>query len=295
MSCQNRKQMERKPEMEVQEESINNDKIKTFCTEKKDDKSNHMSEVNGNRMHKRGLLESYQNGNSILTTQNVVLFIYMCFVHICPVTGLSRACLASISTMKFVNECPKSPEDAHKRAIEMNCCEKPQNCTSPDKFKYHCLKLAQKDEYVEVCAPVTLISCHCAIYDPIAGVPQMDNENRYQGTLENCTYYSNMYHEKGCSGIFETFNSTEKSINISMPCPEKKTNTVRDSTEDNDVLITVAVVCSIIVAVLVGTIIFFLKLDVCRNTARRQGFNGPENQNNQRMQFENLLRLEEQQ
>lgn len=62
MSCQNRKQMERKPEMEVQEESINNDKIKTFCTEKKDDKSNHMSEVNGNRMHKRGLLESYQNG-----------------------------------------------------------------------------------------------------------------------------------------------------------------------------------------------------------------------------------------
>lgn len=25
------------------------------------------------------------------------------------------------------------------------------------------------------------------------------------------------------------------------------------------------------------------------------GFNGPENQNNQRMQFENLLRLEEQQ
>lgn len=282
--------------MEVQEESINNDKIQTLCTEKKDDKLNHMSEVNGNRMHKRGLLESYQNGNSILTTQNVVLFISMCFVHICPVTGLNRACLASISTMKCVNECPKSPEDAHKRAIEMNCCEKPQNCTSPDKFKYHCLKLAQKDVYVEVCAPVTLISCHCAIYDPIAGMPQIDIENRYQGTLENCTYHSDMYPDKGCPEIFTTFNSTEKSINISMPCPEKKLKTFAVSTEDNNNVLIAAAVVGPIAVVVVGIItVFLIRNLLSRNTARRRRFNGPENLNNQRIQFANLLGLVEEQ
>lgn len=69
MSCQNRKQMERESEMEVQEESIKNDTIQTFCTEKNPDKLNHMSEVNGNRMLKRGLLESYQNGIYFLSLQ----------------------------------------------------------------------------------------------------------------------------------------------------------------------------------------------------------------------------------
>lgn len=198
--------------------------------------------------------------------------------------------------MKLVNECPKSPEDAHKRSCEMNCYEKPQNCTSPDKFKYHCLKHAQKDVYVEVCAPVTLISCHCAIYDPIAGMPQIDIENRYQGTLENCTYHSDMYPDKGCPEIFTTFNSTEKSINISMPCPEKKHKTFADSTEDNNNVLIAAAVAAAIVVVVVGIITFFLiRYLLCRNTARRRRrINGLENQNNQRMQL-NLLRVEEQQ
>lgn len=61
--CQNQKQVEREPEMDVQEESIKNDKIQTFCTEKNADKLNHMSEVTWNTMDKRGLLESYQNEN----------------------------------------------------------------------------------------------------------------------------------------------------------------------------------------------------------------------------------------
>lgn len=294
MSCQNRKQMERESEMEVQEESIKNDTIQTFCTEKNPDKLNHMSEVNGNRMLKRGLLESYQNGKRISTKQNVVLFISICFIF--PVTGLNRACPASTSTMQLVKQCPKLSDDAHKRACEMNCYEKPQNCTSPDNFKYHCLKVAQTDVYVEVCAEVIRVSCHCAIYDPTAGKPQMDIENRYQGTLENCTYNSDMFHGKGCPGIFETFNSTEKSTNISMPCPEKPHNTFADPTEDNKNVLIAAAIAAAIVVVVVGIITFFLiRYLLCRNTARRRRrINGLENQNNQRMQL-NLLRVEEQQ
>lgn len=55
--------------MDVQEESIKNDKIQTFCTEKNADKLNHMSEVTWNTMDKRGLLESYQNGIYFLSIQ----------------------------------------------------------------------------------------------------------------------------------------------------------------------------------------------------------------------------------
>lgn len=68
--------------------------------------------------------------------------------------------------MKIVKECPKSAEDAHKRACEMNCHEKTQNCTSPDNFEYHCLKLGQTNVHVEVCAEVKRISCkyQCFLY-----------------------------------------------------------------------------------------------------------------------------------
>lgn len=81
------------------------------------------------------------------------------FGQICHVMGLNRACLASISTKKIVQECPKSVEDFTKRAYEMNCHQIPQNCTSPDNFQYHCLPTEDRNIFVDVCAEVKYISC----------------------------------------------------------------------------------------------------------------------------------------
>lgn len=78
------------------------------------------------------------------------------FFQICPVVGLNGA---SISTMKIVEECPKSVEEFTKRACEMNCHQKPQNYTSPDNFQYHCLPTENRNTSVDVCAEVKYISC----------------------------------------------------------------------------------------------------------------------------------------
>lgn len=37
---------------------------------------------------------------------------------------------------------------------------------------------------------------HCAMYDTTAGIVQTDINNRFKGTLENCTYRSNTFHGK---------------------------------------------------------------------------------------------------
>lgn len=181
---------------------------------------------------------------------------------------------ASISTMKIVEECPKSVEEFTKRACEMNCHQKPQNYTSPDNFQYHCLPTENRNTSVDVCAEVKYISCHCAMYDTTAGIVQTDINNRFKGTLENCTYRSNTFHARGCLGIFEAFNSTEELPNISMRCPanienKKTANTNMDSFEENGTAAIVAIVG--VVVVFVGIIaVLLIRCLVRRSAARRR-------------------------
>lgn len=219
-------------------------------------------------------------GKCLSTMQKVVFCI--CIVVICPVVGSTRVCLESISTMKIVNECPKSVEDFTKRACEMNCYQKPQNCTSPDNFEYHCLQTEDRNVSVEVCAEVKYISCHCAMYDTTAGIVQTDNNNRFKGILENCTYRSNKFNARGCPGIFETFNSTEEFSNISMRCPanienKETANTNINSFEENAIA---AVVVGVVI--FVGIIAVLLKrCPVRKSAAKRRRDNNVEFPNNQ--------------
>lgn len=59
---------------------------------------------------------------------------------------------------------------------------------------------------------IWLLIGHCAMYDTTAGIVQTDNESRFTGIMENCTYYSNMFHGKRRSKIEKTL----KRLNIHL-------------------------------------------------------------------------------
>lgn len=199
------------------------------------------------------------------------VLIFICFMNL--VKSSNGTCSASISTMKEVKNCPESQKEWRKRADQMNCLKVPQNCTSPETFQYHCLQTEKRLKYVELCSPTKHISCHCAMFDTVAKIVQGDNEKRFRGKLEHCTFLSNAFNvlkARGCFGNFETFNSTENSTNIPseyFKFPENttkhnnKTNTYMTSTEGNDnVAIAAAVIVPVVaVAIVIGIIGYILK------------------------------------
>lgn len=228
-------------------------------------------------------------GKCLSTMQKVALCFCMCVI--CHVMGLNRACLASISTKKIVQECPKSVEDFTKRAYEMNCHQIPQNCTSPDNFQYHCLPTEDRNIFVDVCAEVIHISCHCAMYDTTAGIVQNDDDTLFKGTLENCTYRSNTFHAECYRGIFEAFNSTEEFVNISKRYPANFENKNTASTNmDSAVVVAVVVICVVIIAVIITVVLIRCRMQ--RSAAKRRRDNNEEFPNNQ--DLENRLIEEEQ-
>lgn len=225
-------------------------------------------------------------GKRILRPRDLIFICVMCLVK-----NSNGTCSASISTVKEVNNCPESKEEWNERAFQMNCLKVPQNCTSPEKFQYHCLPTEKRHKYVELCSPIKRINCHCAMFDTVARIVQYDNDKRFRGRLENCSYLSNAFNvlkAKGCFGIFVTFNSTKKSTKIpSEKFPENvehnKTNTYMTSTEGNDdVAIAAAVIVPVVAVALVGIIGYIVK------TRRRR--NGTQHSNDEQNEMQQLNR-----
>lgn len=230
----------------------------------------------------------------IISKPRVLFFICL----MCIVKSSNGTCSALKSTIKKVNHCPESKEEWNKREDQMNCREVPQGCTSPEEFQYHCLPTENRHEYVELCARIKLISCHCPMFDTTAELVQSDDNKRFPGKLENCTYHSNAFNVlkvKCCFWTVETFHSTEKSMNISseyLKCPENfennKTNTYVESVEgNNNVAIAAVVVVAVLAAGIIGIIVYISK------TTRRRREGGEGNQRNRDVEMHHLNREEQ--
>lgn len=77
-----------------------------------------------------------------------------------------EGCPQSIPTITFVHSCPKNITEIIKAKERKQCYLISQNCTTPDKFEYHCLPNKYINKFVEVCASKTVIvGQHCAYYD----------------------------------------------------------------------------------------------------------------------------------
>lgn len=64
-------------------------------------------------------------------------------------------CSWSSQTLQTVTSCPENTDERKVRDRKKNCesIARKQNCTKPEKFKYHCVMNALENALIEVCAP----------------------------------------------------------------------------------------------------------------------------------------------
>ncbi|XP_062566021.1 uncharacterized protein LOC134228389 [Saccostrea cucullata] len=74
------------------------------------------------------------------------------FFIFAPIESNSIICEHSISTIVFVDDCPRSLKEWTKASGRKRCHNIPQNCTSPDQFQYHCLLDPNNQRLFEICA-----------------------------------------------------------------------------------------------------------------------------------------------
>lgn len=75
-------------------------------------------------------------------------------------------CLLSSQTLQTVTSCPENTDEMKVRDRKKNCdsIAREQNCTKPEKFKYHCVINALENAFIEVCAPEYRIHGMCLSY-----------------------------------------------------------------------------------------------------------------------------------
>ncbi|XP_056014795.1 uncharacterized protein LOC125675832 isoform X3 [Ostrea edulis] len=66
-------------------------------------------------------------------------------------------CSPSRQTVRETMSCPRNKEEWTMRAKKMKCHDHPQNCTSTDNFKYHCVLNVWGNATIELCAEERVI------------------------------------------------------------------------------------------------------------------------------------------
>nr|XP_022290811.1 uncharacterized protein LOC111102397 isoform X2 [Crassostrea virginica] len=137
----------------------------------------------------------------------------------------SSVCKASLPTIRDVEKCPITADDWVFAAKKKHCDEiaSSQKCVpDSDKFVYHCLVNKNRMGFVEVCAPIWILTGFCGFYDTDAG-------RIYNDVNKDCTKFdespcpkrfnsSDIYKYTGCFDITEedkkvqSFTSSEQHL-----------------------------------------------------------------------------------
>lgn len=162
-------------------------------------------------------------------------------------------CKQSIPTLAVVNACPESKVNWEKAEEKKQCYQITQNCTTPEKFTYHCLPNKSLDHLVEVCAPVqNIVGHHCSFYDMGKNSVKANFHQSCKKHEIPCPkfYLSNSSFEyQGCYKTVRRKVVAYPSTNCSETPPD-----ILYSTKDNDAI---TVILIIVVIILVGGIIYW--------------------------------------
>lgn len=138
-----------------------------------------------------------------------VILIFFGFI-LNQTNGSGEGCLQSIPTRTVVAACPKGITEWIKAKRRKMCHSISQNCTTAEKFEYHCLPNTLLDLFVEVCAPTkVIIGQHCPSYNMDLNVIETNFNQPCKDHLTPCldVYQSNtIYNYPEC---FKEFNNKE--------------------------------------------------------------------------------------
>lgn len=142
--------------------------------------------------------------------QTALVFLWIYFVPKVSCEG----CLESIPTIAVVNRCPKDISEWIKSKSRKQCHLVHQNCTTLERFEYHCLPDKYHESFIEVCAPrKNIVGGHCPFYD--------EEENSVAINL----YQSCKEHTTPCPDLYNS--------NVAYRYQECYTDALKRNTDDN--------------------------------------------------------------
>lgn len=155
-------------------------------------------------------------------------FLVLSILHVERCTSQSRYCQDAVDSVKIVDSCPMSKADWDDAARRKDCgrIASKQNCTTVEKFQYHCAVNGRRNKLIEVCAPTRIIFGHCVEFNELGGVIQDQLSSPCNATFPKCAEYyisSEVYKYSDCyklvskndgSLTFEGNTTTPKDILI---------------------------------------------------------------------------------
>lgn len=144
--------------------------------------------------------------------------------------GISRYCQEAVKSAESVRSCPMSKKEWEIAARKKNCSKiaSQQNCSSAEKFQYHCVINGYRNETLEVCAPLRMIFGHCVEFNRLGGVIQDQYSSPCNDAFPKCDKYyssSNAYKYPDCYQLV----SLSGIINSTTTMKYHKTSTTDES------------------------------------------------------------------
>ncbi|XP_061169167.1 uncharacterized protein LOC133178489 [Saccostrea echinata] len=205
-----------------------------------------------------------------------LLFIFApIFSVISEIESKSIICEISINTFVYVNDCPRSLEEWTKASDIKQCYNVPQNCTSSEQFRYHCLLDPSNQRLFEICATERIMTGQ---FCPKFNIHGFRLENNYARPCVNstpsCPYHyssTDVYKYKNCYQQESTSNENSHGIttvSILRGNTSKKSKGMHDEPKPPFPVYAIIIIPCVCVATLIIILIFVIK---CLVKKRRKG------------------------
>nr|XP_034315328.1 uncharacterized protein LOC105348132 isoform X2 [Crassostrea gigas] len=119
----------------------------------------------------------------------LLLVLIILQVELC--TSQNRYCQEAVASVEVVDSCPTSKAQWDVAARKKNCgrMASKQNCTTVEKYQYHCVVNGLRSELLEVCGPTRIIFGHCVEFNVLGGVIQDQLSAPCNAAFPKCAEY----------------------------------------------------------------------------------------------------------
>lgn len=183
--------------------------------------------------------------------------------------GVNRYCREAVNSVKIVESCPKSKAEWDDAARRKDCSSiaSKQNCTTAEKFQYHCVINGYRNVTLEVCAPTRIIFGHCVEFNVPGGVIQDQRSALCKETFPRCPNMYNSweaYKYPDCYKLVTMSKRTEYTTTI-LPTTTSSNTPTEESFSAGTLM---GIIIAAVVLVLLLVIIFVAVVLLCKRRRR---------------------------
>lgn len=192
-------------------------------------------------------------------------------LHVQLCTGVNRYCREAVNSVEIVKSCPSSKAEWDDAARRKDCSRlaSKQNCTTAEKFQYHCVINGYRNVTLEVCAPTRIIFGHCVEFNVPGGVIQDQRSASCKAPFPKCDSIYNStdaYKYPDCYKLlslskttYSTTTTTSRTNTVATAATASTKQTTTYESDSAEIIGIIAAVVSVTLILLIVAIIVVYK------------------------------------